>query len=274
MSAVSKEVGNKIHPASEMDDPLFHFEYGFSFISLKSSFLLTEFAALFSIVVYMAKRDERTFNRYKIRSLLKYRAKSMREKTQLELIQDCYTNHTTRFTRGRRAGISSPGSDIASFEEITSPIKLEKKRSEETSGAAQHPELLIPDFGKGDPRTKRHAEIKSESEQKNGFTLCFEKRCLSRNKKLVCNGISSTNWDKEPSVALEKSVSVQPEELPHSSWTTEMYFQVPNKIHRNAAHFCNTPTCVNYLNPKKKTYDYLGIIGSCCKMLFGVPLDN
>ncbi|KAK6735893.1 hypothetical protein RB195_018885 [Necator americanus] len=163
MSAVSKEVGNKIHPASEMDDPLFHFEYGFSFISLKSSFLLTEFAALFSIVVYMAKRDERTFNRYKIRSLLKYRAKSMREKTQLELIQDCYTNHTTRFTRGRRAGISSPGSDIASFEEITSPIKLEKKRSEETSGAAQHPELLIPDFGKGDPRTKRHAEIKSES---------------------------------------------------------------------------------------------------------------
>ncbi|KAK6735896.1 hypothetical protein RB195_018885 [Necator americanus] len=96
------------------------------------------------------------------------------------------------------------------------------------------------------------------------------------NSWLVCNGISSTNWDKdqEPSVALEKSVSVQPEELPHSSWTTEMYFQVPNKIHRNAAHFCNTPTCVNYLNPKKKTYDYLGIIGSCCKMLFGVPLDN
>ncbi|KAK6026770.1 hypothetical protein OSTOST_07244 [Ostertagia ostertagi] len=72
MSAVSKEVGNKIHPASEMDDPLFHFEYGFSFILLKSSFLLTELAALFSIVVYMAKRDERTFNRYKIRSLLNF----------------------------------------------------------------------------------------------------------------------------------------------------------------------------------------------------------
>ncbi|PIO54242.1 hypothetical protein TELCIR_24399, partial [Teladorsagia circumcincta] len=35
MSSVSKEVGNKIHPASEMDDPLFHFEYGFSFILLK-----------------------------------------------------------------------------------------------------------------------------------------------------------------------------------------------------------------------------------------------
>lgn len=92
MSAVSKEVGNKIHPASEMDDPLFHFEYGFSFILLKvrlplsgffassakkrfqSSFLLTELAALFSIVVYMAKRDERTFNRYKIRSLLNFSA--------------------------------------------------------------------------------------------------------------------------------------------------------------------------------------------------------
>ncbi|VDL75833.1 unnamed protein product [Nippostrongylus brasiliensis] len=70
MSAVSKEVGNKIHPASEMDDPLFHFEYGFSFILLKASFLLTELAALFSVVVYMAKRDERTFNRYKIRSFL------------------------------------------------------------------------------------------------------------------------------------------------------------------------------------------------------------
>ncbi|KAK6017438.1 hypothetical protein OSTOST_17043 [Ostertagia ostertagi] len=53
-------------------DPLFHFEYGFSFILLKSSFLLTELAALFSIVVYMAKRDERTFNRYKIRSLLNF----------------------------------------------------------------------------------------------------------------------------------------------------------------------------------------------------------
>ena len=82
MSAVSKEVGYKIYPASEIDDPLFHYDYGYSFWLLKVffsssgsnlvqfSFLLTEFAALFSIVVYMAKRDERTFNRYKLRSML------------------------------------------------------------------------------------------------------------------------------------------------------------------------------------------------------------
>ncbi|GMR35149.1 hypothetical protein PMAYCL1PPCAC_05344, partial [Pristionchus mayeri] len=71
MSAVSKEVvGNKIFPASEMDEPLFHYQYGYSFIMLKVSFLLTEVAALFSVVVFMAKRDERTFHRFKIRSIL------------------------------------------------------------------------------------------------------------------------------------------------------------------------------------------------------------
>lgn len=35
MSAVSKEVGNKQYPATEMDDPLFHYSYGYSFIMLK-----------------------------------------------------------------------------------------------------------------------------------------------------------------------------------------------------------------------------------------------
>ena len=35
MSAVSKEVGNKIFPATEMDDPLFYYSYGYSFIMLK-----------------------------------------------------------------------------------------------------------------------------------------------------------------------------------------------------------------------------------------------
>ncbi|VDK47696.1 unnamed protein product [Anisakis simplex] len=67
MSAVSKEVGNKQYPATEMDDPLFHYSYGYSFIMLKASFLGTEIAALFSVLVYMAKRDERTYNRYHIR---------------------------------------------------------------------------------------------------------------------------------------------------------------------------------------------------------------
>ncbi|VDM39956.1 unnamed protein product [Toxocara canis] len=67
MSAVSKEVGNKQYPATEMDDPLFHYSYGYSFIMLKASFLGTEIAALFSVLVYMAKRDERTYNRCHIR---------------------------------------------------------------------------------------------------------------------------------------------------------------------------------------------------------------
>ncbi|KJH42296.1 hypothetical protein DICVIV_11715 [Dictyocaulus viviparus] len=107
MSAVSKEVGNKIHPASEMDDPLFHFEYGFSFILLKCTFLLNELAALFSIVVFMAKRDERTFNRYKIRSLLKSCSLLMSdERTESELIQERSNHPQTRFVRGRYAGIS------------------------------------------------------------------------------------------------------------------------------------------------------------------------
>ncbi|EYC04209.1 hypothetical protein Y032_0089g2282 [Ancylostoma ceylanicum] len=164
MSAVSKEVGNKIHPASEMDDPLFHFEYGFSFILLKVSFLLTELAALFSIVVYMAKRDERTFNRYKIRSLLNFSARSMSEdKTDSELIQDSYHNYPTRFNRGRRAGISSPVmSDIASFDEIASPTKSIKKHNEETNYTPQFPGMLfLPGFGQGSRRSSSQTGRKS-----------------------------------------------------------------------------------------------------------------
>uniref|UniRef100_A0A7E4ZZL9 Uncharacterized protein n=1 Tax=Panagrellus redivivus TaxID=6233 RepID=A0A7E4ZZL9_PANRE len=71
MSALSNEVGNKIFPASEMDDPMFYYEYGYSFIFLKLSFLCTEVAALFTVLVYMSKRDERTYNRYRIHSLMK-----------------------------------------------------------------------------------------------------------------------------------------------------------------------------------------------------------
>ncbi|KAK6055658.1 hypothetical protein COOONC_06839 [Cooperia oncophora] len=147
MSAVSKEVGNKIHPASEMDDPLFHFEYGFSFILLKSSFLLTELAALFSIVVYMAKRDERTFNRYKIRSLLNFGPGSMSEdKTDSELIQESYSNPKTRYNRGRRAGICSPSlSDRTSLDSIASPVG---KRPEYKSSVPPPPgALFLPGFG-------------------------------------------------------------------------------------------------------------------------------
>lgn len=39
MAAVSKEVGNKIYAISKMDDPLFHYSYGYSFIMLKVTLL-------------------------------------------------------------------------------------------------------------------------------------------------------------------------------------------------------------------------------------------
>ena len=38
MSSVSKEVGNKFYKASEIDDKLFHYSYGFSFILLKVAY--------------------------------------------------------------------------------------------------------------------------------------------------------------------------------------------------------------------------------------------
>ncbi|KAF7637359.1 hypothetical protein Mgra_00003102 [Meloidogyne graminicola] len=71
ITSVSKEVGNKIYKASRIDDSLFHYSYGFSFILLKISFLCTELTALLCVVVFMAKRDERTYNAYKIRSMLR-----------------------------------------------------------------------------------------------------------------------------------------------------------------------------------------------------------
>uniref|UniRef100_A0A915LLE6 Uncharacterized protein n=1 Tax=Meloidogyne javanica TaxID=6303 RepID=A0A915LLE6_MELJA len=71
ITSVSKEVGNKIYKASRIDDSLFHYSYGFSFIMLKISFLCTELTALFCVVVFMAKRDERAYNAYKIRSMLR-----------------------------------------------------------------------------------------------------------------------------------------------------------------------------------------------------------
>ncbi|KHJ86430.1 hypothetical protein OESDEN_13824 [Oesophagostomum dentatum] len=115
----------------------------------KSSFLLTELAALFSIVVYMAKRDERTFNRYKIRSLLNFSSRSMSDdKTDSELLQDSYNNQPTRFKR-RRAGISSPVmSDIASFDEIASPKRSFATRSADMDYVPPYPGLLfLPGFG-------------------------------------------------------------------------------------------------------------------------------
>ncbi|KAI6188039.1 Voltage-dependent calcium channel gamma-3 subunit [Aphelenchoides besseyi] len=71
MAGVSKEVGNKIFPASEMDDPLFYYSYGYSFIVFKVSFLCTETAAILLVLVYMSKRDERTYNRYCISTIMR-----------------------------------------------------------------------------------------------------------------------------------------------------------------------------------------------------------
>uniref|UniRef100_A0AC35FZZ0 Uncharacterized protein n=1 Tax=Panagrolaimus sp. PS1159 TaxID=55785 RepID=A0AC35FZZ0_9BILA len=71
MSAVSEEVGNKIFPASEMEDPVFYYTDGYSFMLLKFSFLCTETAGLLSALVYMSKRDERTYNRYRIHTIMK-----------------------------------------------------------------------------------------------------------------------------------------------------------------------------------------------------------
>ncbi|CAI4232717.1 unnamed protein product [Auanema sp. JU1783] len=118
MSAVSKEVGNRIHPASEMDDPLFHFQYGYSFIFLKASFLLTEMAALFSIMVYMAKRDERTFNRYKLRSLLNTHTNAVAAAQESDEIVISRENayHHARFDNVRTRGSSV--SNAPSFELI------------------------------------------------------------------------------------------------------------------------------------------------------------
>uniref|UniRef100_A0A915A6I2 Uncharacterized protein n=1 Tax=Parascaris univalens TaxID=6257 RepID=A0A915A6I2_PARUN len=104
MSAVSKEVGNKQYPATEMDDPLFHYSYGYSFIMLKTSFLGTEIAALFSVLVYMAKRDERTYNRYHIRFLT---ASLNNDRLKREsFISDHYYEHT-RFKCLERASRST-----------------------------------------------------------------------------------------------------------------------------------------------------------------------
>ncbi|VDN56296.1 unnamed protein product [Dracunculus medinensis] len=71
MASVAKEVGNKQYASSRMDDPLFHYSYGYSFIMLKISFLGNETAALLSVLVFMAKRDAFTYNQFRIRAFVK-----------------------------------------------------------------------------------------------------------------------------------------------------------------------------------------------------------
>uniref|UniRef100_A0AC34FD63 Uncharacterized protein n=1 Tax=Panagrolaimus sp. ES5 TaxID=591445 RepID=A0AC34FD63_9BILA len=92
MSAVSEEVGNKIFPASEMEDPVFYYTDGYSFMLLKFSFLCTETAGLLSALVYMSKRDERTYNRYRIHTIMK----TVRNEDEAESphMKDRYHDHT------------------------------------------------------------------------------------------------------------------------------------------------------------------------------------
>uniref|UniRef100_A0A0N4ZHY8 Uncharacterized protein n=1 Tax=Parastrongyloides trichosuri TaxID=131310 RepID=A0A0N4ZHY8_PARTI len=96
MSAVTKEAGYKIYPASEMDDPLFYYTYGYSFICVKVGFLCTEIAALLSTVVYMARRDAKTYERYKMRSIMKSLRSSSKTIDPL-MCQDNYVKHSRAY---------------------------------------------------------------------------------------------------------------------------------------------------------------------------------
>ncbi|CAD5215630.1 unnamed protein product [Bursaphelenchus okinawaensis] len=121
MSGVSKEVGNKLFPASEMDDPLFYYSYGYSFIMFKVGFLCTETAAILLVLVYMSKRDERTYNRYCINTLMK----NVRDKPNINdqmILNGRYHQHA-RINQLQRASRSasideSLNNDVISFRKL------------------------------------------------------------------------------------------------------------------------------------------------------------
>uniref|UniRef100_A0AC35U5R9 Uncharacterized protein n=1 Tax=Rhabditophanes sp. KR3021 TaxID=114890 RepID=A0AC35U5R9_9BILA len=95
MSSATKEIGDKVYPPAEMDDPLFYYHYGISFISLKIGFMCTEAAALLSTIVYMSKRDAKTYERYKMRGIMKtLRVNSINVDPLAE--QDLYRKHTKK----------------------------------------------------------------------------------------------------------------------------------------------------------------------------------
>jgi hypothetical protein len=56
---------------SQVDIYIGQFPYYSSIFPIKVSFLCTEMAALLCVIVYMAKRDERTYNAYRMRSMLR-----------------------------------------------------------------------------------------------------------------------------------------------------------------------------------------------------------
>ncbi|CAJ0960676.1 unnamed protein product, partial [Mesorhabditis belari] len=141
MASVSREVGNKIYPASELDDPIFYYHYGFSFILVKCSFLLTETAALLTVVVFMAKRDERTFHRYKMRSLMNFK-KITQDGDLRTAVPEATTGHThARFSssRHRVSFVGSRGSRT-SFDHIYQP----SSRMSISSSAGRVTPTLLP----------------------------------------------------------------------------------------------------------------------------------
>ncbi len=71
MARVTREVGKKMFPASAIDEPLFYYNYGYSFVAVMAAFLCTELSAVLILSVYMAKHDEQIYNKYHIRSLFK-----------------------------------------------------------------------------------------------------------------------------------------------------------------------------------------------------------
>ncbi|KAL3069323.1 hypothetical protein niasHS_018048 [Heterodera schachtii] len=108
-----------LYKASELDNSLFDYTYGFSFILLKISFLCTELAALLIVIVYMSKRDERTYNAHRMRSILRslrgaetnreWTSKDAREQQLLD--NERYHRHT-RMNTLRRHSRSIPIEEI------------------------------------------------------------------------------------------------------------------------------------------------------------------
>ncbi|CAD5221578.1 unnamed protein product [Bursaphelenchus xylophilus] len=142
MSGVSKEVGNKLFPASEMDDPLFYYSYGYSFISFKIGFMCTETAAILLVLVYMSKRDERTYNRYCIKTIMKNVSDRPAINDQM-ILNGRYHQHA-RISQLQRASRSasideSLNSDMLSFKKLVNS-------EHSTDSVKSHRRSMLPPF--------------------------------------------------------------------------------------------------------------------------------
>uniref|UniRef100_A0A915J256 Uncharacterized protein n=1 Tax=Romanomermis culicivorax TaxID=13658 RepID=A0A915J256_ROMCU len=68
---VTGEVGTKEFPR-DLEDPLFVYHYGFSFFFLVLSYLSTELGAVFVLIVFMAKQEERMCRDYHVHPLFTF----------------------------------------------------------------------------------------------------------------------------------------------------------------------------------------------------------